>query len=348
MVTWANALSPVIIYDDLFKTGNDEIIETGDNSRPGLLKEGDYEFLAGSMHLIKLAGGATETQSFSFKSEKSYISLVFAFKSSSRFISRHNNKVFAEVQSNQAGIVFINDQVFENHLATEPGGELYVLNMTTEYFERFLSAENPLYDTFCQTLKENLPVLLNEKAIDITAKIKAPLFDIFQCGHKGYYKYLYVRSRLIELLMLLFQEYEMTFNKLPEICTSDSNLEKMYEVKDIIDSNLTRSCTLLDLAQQVGTNECYLKKHFKQVFGTTVFGYAHTQRMLRSREMLLNEDRKIAEVAKLSGYKHASHFTTAFKKYFGYLPHQIKILLLSLFHSSELPYSIEMLYCIPV
>lgn len=335
MITKSNSLIPVVVYDDLFKVGEDEIVET--SNKPGACpsKYGCYEFLAGSMHLIKLNGREAETQYFSFKSQKPYISLVFALKSSSSFISRHNNKVFADVQSNQAGIVFINDQAFESHLTTEPGGELCVINITSAYFERFLSAENPLSDIFYQSLRENLPVLLNEKTIDITARIKALLFDIFQCELKGYYKYLYLRSRLIELLMLLFQEYEMTFKKLPEMCTSDSNLEKMYEVKDIIDSNITQSCTLLDLAQQVGTNECYLKKHFKQVFGTTVFGYVHTQRMLRSKEMLLNEDMKIAEVAKLSGYKHASHFTTAFKKYFGYLPHQIKVMLLSIFHTME-------------
>lgn len=186
--------------------------------------------------------------------------------------------------------------------------------------------------------------MLNDKAIEIIPRMKVLLNDIFQNEQDRYYKYLFLRSRLIELMMLQFQEYETISRKLPEICTSETNLEKMYEVREIIDSNLKQSCTLLDLAQQVGTNECYLKKHFKQVFGTTVFGYVHTQRMQRSKELLLNEDMKVAEVAKLSGYKHASHFTTAFKKYFGYLPHQIKLLVLSLFNEFEFLATTELFF----
>ncbi len=326
----------IMVYDHLHRVGDNEIVESRDNQGSDPSSPEYYEFLASSMHFIKLTGNKTETQCFSFLNEKPYISLVFALKSECEFISRQNGKTFAAVQDNQAGIIFFNDQVFDIELATEAGGELYVINLTTSYFERFLSAGNPFYETFYQTLSENLPVMLNERSIDVTAKLKALLFDIYQCEQKNYYKYLYLRSRLIELLMLLFQEYEVIVKKLPGICTSDSNLEKMYEVREIIDSNITQSCSLLDLAQQVGTNECYLKRHFKQVFGTTVFGYVHTQRMLRSREMLLNEDKKIAEVAKLSGYKHASHFTTAFKKYFGYLPHQIKVALFVILHHIQL------------
>ena len=335
MIMESNSLSQVIIYDGLFKIGHNEIVETVELKDEQSSTRGYYDFLAPSMHFIKLTEQEAGTHELTYKSENSYISFVFAFKSSCRFVSRQNNKIFAEVNSDQLGILFINDQEYDRRLIMEPGGELYLINITTSYFERFLSTENPLYETFYQTLQENLPVLLNERPVDITAKLKALLFDIFQCEHKQYYKYLYLRSRLIELLMLVFQEYEMIVKRLPGICTSNSNLEKMYEVRDIIDSNITQSCSLLDLAQQVGTNECYLKRHFKQVFGTTVFGYVHTQRMLRSREMLLNEDKKIAEVAKLSGYKHASHFTTAFKKYFGYLPHQIKLVFLSFLQASQ-------------
>ncbi|NQX37223.1 hypothetical protein HQN84_00115 [Pedobacter steynii] len=34
------------------------------------------------------------------------------------------------------------------------------------------------------------------------------------------------------------------------------------------------------------------------------------------------------EQAKAMDYKHASHFTSAFQKYFGYLLHKIKMLML--------------------
>ncbi|MNT78841.1 Helix-turn-helix domain protein [compost metagenome] len=52
--------------------------------------------------------------------------------------------------------------------------------------------------------------------------------------------------------------------------------------------------------------------------------------MEKARSILLAKDITVAEIAKKVGYKHATHFTSAFKKYFGYLPNKIKAGKLSL------------------
>ncbi|WP_114791908.1 AraC family transcriptional regulator [Niabella yanshanensis] len=338
----------VIPYSDLFRMEEHEVVESHNSDLFDAVNCDFYEFLTKDIHFIRVLGNSAQTQSFSFKSYKPYVSLVFCFKSRGVFNNRLTGKTFADVQHNQSSLIFINTQVVDNSWTREADSELYIINIEVDYFKRFLSSDNPMHETFFSSLNENNPVLLNERSIEVTSRMKSLLYDMFLFEHKSYYKTLYLKSKFIELLMLQFQEYEALYKTMPEIYTSDSNLEKMYDVKDIIDADISRSCTLLDLAQQVGTNECYLKKHFKQVFGTTVFGYVHTQRMNRSKELLINEDMKIAEVAKLSGYKHASHFTTAFKKYFGYLPHQIKLLLVTLLHESELMFGLESLSVLPL
>lgn len=333
----------VTSYSDLFQMEEHEVVESHNSDLFDRYNCDFYEFLTKDIHFIRILGNSEQAPSFSFKSYKPYVSLVFCFKCRGVFNNRLTGKTFADVQHNQSSLIFINTQVFDNVWTMEADSELYIINIEIDYFKRFLSSDNPMHETFFSSLKENNPVLLNERSIEVTPRMKSLLYDMFLFEHKNYYKTLYLKSKFIELLMLQFLEYEAMYKTMPEIYTSDSNLEKMYDVKDIIDADISRSCTLLDLAQQVGTNECYLKKHFKQVFGTTVFGYVHTQRMNRSKELLINEDMKIAEVAKLSGYKHASHFTTAFKKYFGYLPHQIKILLVTVLHQFETVYGPETL-----
>ncbi|GAB3414929.1 AraC family transcriptional regulator [Niabella aquatica] len=328
--------------------GDHEIEESGTSDQRNPLKYSYYEFLSKGLHFIRVTGNDDRIeQHASFKSAQPYISFVFSFNGRSLFINKAKNKAFADIRHNQNGLLFISNQVFESQWVAETGAELYVINMTVEYFKRFLPRHHPLFETFASSLKENTPVLLNERAIEVTPRMRSLLYDLFQSEQKDHYKRLYMKSRFIELLMFHFQEYETVYSS-AGAAVSDNNLVKMYEVREIINANLTQPCTLVDLAQQVGTNECYLKKHFKQAFGTTVYGYLHKLRMERSKEMLLNENRKIAEVAKLSGYKYASHFTTAFKKYFGYLPNQIKLLFLPLFNNTELACSIEMLYCFPV
>lgn len=322
--------SSIIPYQKLFQVQDNEIVISERSPYLDDSKFGFYEFLGNEMHFMRITSETEMIKTSIFKSDQSYISLVYCFKSSSVFNSHQGHKIFADIENNQCGIVYINDQLFENCWHVENGSEVFVINVTVDYFKRFIPTSHPLYESFQLSIKENLPVMLNERTINITPRMRMLLNDIFQNEQEDYYKFLFLRSKFIELLMLQFQEYDTACKVVPEACICEINLEKMYEVRDIIDCNLRQSCTLLDLAQQVGTNECYLKKHFKQVFGTTVFGYMHTQRMLRSKELLLNEDMKVAEVAKLSGYKHASHFTTAFKKYFGYLPHQIKIFIISI------------------
>ncbi len=86
---------------------------------------------------------------------------------------------------------------------------------------------------------------------------------------------------------------------------------------------MNNPCSLIDLAHQVGTNDAYLKKHFKEVFGTTVFGYLHDAKMREARKMLL-EDKTVTEVAYHTGYRYVAHFTRAFKKYFGVTPNQVR------------------------
>src|SRR5690606_41294996 len=87
--------------------------------------------------------------------------------------------------------------------------------------------------------------------------------------------------------------------------------------------NHTQPTSIMYLSRLVGTNECNLKNNFKAVFGNTVYGYAKQARMEKAHKLLTTQSRKVSEVAQLVGYRHASHFTAAFKQYFGYTPNHV-------------------------
>ena len=46
--------------------------------------------------------------------------------------------------------------------------------------------------------------------------------------------------------------------------------------------------------------------------------------MEKAKKMLLTGEYRITEISEVVGYKHATHFTNAFKKFFGYLPQSLK------------------------
>jgi len=158
------------------------------------------------------------------------------------------------------------------------------------------------------------------KNLYINAKLANTLNEITSCEFDGHLKTLYLKAKIIELIALqLAQAAEKKTISLKSI-----EIERMVEVKELIENNLQVSYSLAYLARVAGTNEQYLKKHFKILYGNTVFGYMLACKMQKAKELLLNEKHRIAEVAETVGYSHATHFTNAFKKFFGYLPRVLK------------------------
>lgn len=66
----------------------------------------------------------------------------------------------------------------------------------------------------------------------------------------------------------IFLEEDVSTNTLKK-----ENIDKMNAVREFIVKNLNETTSLIDLAHQAGTNEFTLKKGFKELFGTIVFGF---------------------------------------------------------------------------
>lgn len=153
-------------------------------------------------------------------------------------------------------------------------------------------------------------------------RLKSILHEIDQCEFSDHLKQLYIKAKIIELLTLQLAQYEE--EKLIPSVLKPQEVEKMIVVKELIENDLSSSPTISVLARAAGTNEQYLKKHFKLLFGSTVFGYITSCKMEKAKELLLSEKYRVTEISEMVGYKHATHFTTAFKKFFGYLPQSLK------------------------
>jgi AraC family transcriptional regulator len=78
--------------------------------------------------------------------------------------------------------------------------------------------------------------------------------------------------------------------------------------------------TIRELSRKVGTNECYLKKGFKAIFGTTIFDFYQNERMQYARYLLYEKGLTVTQVSDTLGYSSISHFSTAFKKHTGIKP----------------------------
>ncbi len=209
-----------------------------------------------------------------------------------------------------------------------PDGELHLINSSADlefvniylnrsfflkYIQMGFTPINSLVETFSAFFPKNT---------SITPKIRSVLNEITECQLDKHLKNLYLKAKIIELLTLQLVQYET--EKATTSLLKPLEIEKPLVAKTLIDSNLNEAHSIAALARAAGTNEQYLKKHFKILFGTTVYGYLISCRMQTAKDMILSEKYKLTEIAATVGYKHPTHFTSAFKKFFGRLPQSFK------------------------
>jgi AraC family transcriptional regulator len=96
--------------------------------------------------------------------------------------------------------------------------------------------------------------------------------------------------------------------------------EKIVKAREILLQHIGEPITIKELSRKVAINECYLKKGFKELFGTTVFDFYQSQRMEHAKYLLYEKGLTVTEVSLMLGYSSISHFSTAFKKHTGLKP----------------------------
>ncbi|WP_227990595.1 helix-turn-helix transcriptional regulator [Flavisolibacter ginsenosidimutans] len=102
--------------------------------------------------------------------------------------------------------------------------------------------------------------------------------------------------------------------------SNEADREKVLKAKEILVQQIGEPITIKQLSRKVAMNECYLKKGFKEMFGTTIFEFYQSQRMEHARYLLYEKGLSVTEVSMLLGYSSISHFSTAFKKHTGLKP----------------------------
>ncbi|WP_270088931.1 helix-turn-helix transcriptional regulator [Sphingobacterium sp. SYP-B4668] len=133
----------------------------------------------------------------------------------------------------------------------------------------------------------------------------------------------FYRAKSLNIFCRLLEHLELVRER-KNVHLREMDVEKVNLAKRIIENNLGQNYTIPQLAREVGTNEQYLKKHFKLFFGKTVFNYILECKMQKAKQLLKDHDLKISMISQQLGYKHATHFTTAFKKFFGYVPNSLR------------------------
>ncbi|HHP7231833.1 MAG TPA: helix-turn-helix transcriptional regulator [Xenococcaceae cyanobacterium] len=163
----------------------------------------------------------------------------------------------------------------------------------------------------------------------ITPQMQIALQQILSCpyigaiseaGTQGVIARMYLESKVWELMALQLAQITEDRAKSSNYTLKKEERDRLYLAQTILCDRLDNPPSLRDLAQEIGINECTLKRGFRQLFDTTVFGYLYQQRMEYARQLLQQRELNVSQVAKKVGYASQSRFATAFRKKFGVNP----------------------------
>jgi AraC-like DNA-binding protein len=243
---------------------------------------------------------------------KGKIDLKYSIAKKMPFIEQNHNLIFLP---NHESVSFL--------AADSSIVEIFAVILQSDMFFSYFPVDgSPLFMDFKRKVqKEKEAAFLHSTNFQLSWDMKLLINNIIESDRVDECKHIYFKAKIIELLGLQLEQFIMVnpqedrFKSLKK-----DEVERIKRVKDILCKNPEKSYTLLGLAHSVGTNDSTLKKHFKMVYGTTVFNYLNRCRMEKAHHILQNNDYKISHVAEEVGFRYASHFSTAFKKHYGYSP----------------------------
>ncbi len=161
------------------------------------------------------------------------------------------------------------------------------------------------------------------KILPLCGKTRMVLEGVLNHSFAGSLENIYINAQM--QMLLLYSLDCMIGEKAVDtigckFLANEADREKITKAREILLQHIGEPITIKELSRKVAINECYLKKGFKEMFGTTVFDFYQSQRMEHAKYLLYEKGLSVTEVSLLLGYSSISHFSTAFKKHTGLKP----------------------------
>ena len=159
--------------------------------------------------------------------------------------------------------------------------------------------------------------------VNLCNRIRTVLENLMQHNYSNALENIYVNSQLQTLLLYGLEcltEQKAEENFVCRFLATDNAKDTILQAREVLLQRIGEPITIKELSRKVGTNECYLKKGFKEMFGTTIFEFYQNQRMEHAKYLLYEKGLSVTEVSAMLGYSSISHFSTAFKKHTGLKP----------------------------
>lgn len=237
-------------------------------------------------------------------------------------LSVNKNKSLGTISENQHNVFFRPSFKGQYHLHGKKF-QNFGIQLSEKFYNRLINPNSKVLNNFFEKIEKREFIKLASHNLVITPAMKAILYDIQNSKRTGYMKRLFLESKIIELFMLQVEQAESSNNG-NSAKFKKEDIDKLHDARTYIEINMLEEFSLLELSRKIRLNDFKLKKGFKELFGTTVFGYLNELKMNYAKRLILDEKKTIFETSLILGYSEPHHFSAAFKRRFGYSPGELK------------------------
>ncbi len=162
-------------------------------------------------------------------------------------------------------------------------------------------------------------ILLTSSADDVQQSLARQLMN---CPFAGPERSLYLGGKALQLAALTVAQCVSEATAADVRKLSSRDIERIRSARDVLIASMREPPSLAVLARRVGLNVRKLNMGFRQVFGTTAFGFLQEYRLETAYKLLAAGEMSVSEAAYHVGYRE-TYVTTIFRKRFGISPSQL-------------------------
>ena len=190
------------------------------------------------------------------------------------------------------------------------------------YTNYLVKISERLADAFCRDISskiwsdvfEQMCISMDEANSEKAKRILADMLEIQET--KAAFADELLKGMLYRLIVLMWEKHQ----KRDTYAFKNKLSREVMEVMYYIEQHYTEDLKLGDAARMVGFSEGHLSRLFTAQVGTTFSEYLMNVRIRHVKELLINTDTSISEIAMSTGFSNADYLSSTFHRREGMTP----------------------------
>lgn len=205
--------------------------------------------------------------------------------------------------------------------------EFYIYSFSEEWIKKNIPFEELDKEmAFRKFLDSNKGFITYQDIVPNAEELSIAIWQSLVTFNDGVFSKTILKSQALSLVSTFFKNAFANLRKEDYKEKGTVDYRKMAHCESLISKDLTTAFIGIDtIARKVNISSSKLKADFKLVYGTSMLQYNIEKKMQLAMQLILNTDMQIKYITQEVGYESHSKFSATFKKKFGKLPSEVRL-----------------------